>query len=161
MTTKKNNDNNNNVIVPEEVNNADVKIVINMADILQQYQNGMQNSIEYGISLGQELKRKGYLQGGNSVPLIDAGASASLPSFLAIVDKFSYGVYSNPESFDKGKTFYHEPTTEVSQFNTFGDALDWAYNTCCSKNPGKNVPYSTKKNWRNLINNSETDGEGT
>lgn len=150
-----------NVILPEEeVNKTDVQVVINMADIMQQYQNGLKNSIEYGISIGQELARSGNKQIGNCVPQIESGASAmQSPSFIAIADKFSYGAYSNPDSFEKAKTFYHSPTSVVSNFDSFNEALEWAYNECCNMNPGKNIPFNNKRNWRTRINSSETEGE--
>ena len=160
MKETEKNDNEVNVIMPEEVNKADVKVVINMADIMQQYQQGLKSSMEYGISLGHEMARSGYTQAGNDVPQVWAGASTTqMPSFTAIADKFSYGAYSTTESFEKGKKYYHAPTSEVSHFNSFTDALEWAYKTCCSMNPGKNIAFINKRNWRNMIDKIETEGE--
>ena len=154
-----NKENEVNVIMPEEVNNADVKLVINMSEIMQQYQKGLKSSMEYGISLGQEMARSGDSQTANFVPKIQADTSASgMPQLIAIADKFSYGVYTNAESFKKGQVFYHAATTEVSYVRSFNEALQWAYDKCSSKNPGKNIPLYYKKNWRNVIRNSETDG---
>ena len=151
---------NDNVIMPEEVNNAEVKVVINMADVMQQYQMGLKNSMEYGINLGREMARSGYTQTANHVPQIKAGTSATtMQDVIGVADKFSYGAYNNPDAYEKAISFYHKPTLETACFANFGDALAWAHKACCDKNPGKNIPLNPKMNWRNRIKNIETEGE--
>ena len=155
-----NDNNDNNVIMPEEVNNAEVKVVINMADVMQQYQSALKSFTEYGISLGQKIAISGNTQAANNVQQIKAGTSVTqTQDVIGIADKFSYGAYNNQEAFEKALTFYHGPTLETAYFANSGDALAWAHQACCNKNPGKTIPLNPKMNWRNRIINIETEGE--
>ncbi len=156
----KNNGNENNVIMPEEIKTVEAKIIVNMADVMQQYQLGLRNSMEYGINLGREMAKSECMQPANHVPQIKAGTSATKEQdVIGVADKFSYGAYNKPEDFEKALPFYHKPTLETAYFANFGDALAWAHQTCCNKNPGKTIPLNPKMNWRNRIKNFETEGE--
>ena len=160
MEIKESNGNENNVIMPEEIKTVEAKIVVNMADVMRQYQLGLKNSMEYGISLGREMAKSGCSQATNHVPQIKAGTSAKqTQDVIGIADKFSYGAYTNPELFEKALPFYHNPTSEVAHFANFGEAIAWAHQACCNKNPGKTIPLDSKMNWRNRIKNIETEGE--
>ena len=151
---------NDNVIMPEEVKTVEATIVVNMADVMQQYQMGLKNSMEYGINLGREMARSGYTLPANQVPQIKAGTSATTTQdVIGVADKFSYGAYNKSEAFEKALPFYHKPTLETACFANFGDALAWAHQACCNKNPGKTIPLNPKMNWRNRIINIETEGE--
>lgn len=154
------NNGNDNVIMPEEVKTVEATIVVNMADVMREYQLGLKNSMEFGINLGREMARAGYTQAANHVPQIKAGTSATtMQDVIGVADKFSYGAYNNPDAYEKAISFYHKPTLETACFANFGDALAWAHKACCDKNPGKTIPLNPKMNWRNRIKNIETEGE--
>ncbi len=162
MKEIKNNDNEKKVITPEETETVEATIVVNMADVMQQYQLAIQNTLNYGIFLGREMAKSESVQKEKHAPQVHTDKPAIQASgVIGIADKFSYGAYTNPEAFEKARVFYHPPTTEVSHFNSFDEALDWAYRICSAKNPGKEIPFSYKRNWRILIKNHETEGENT
>lgn len=160
MDHLENNGNDVRVIMPEETGNVEAHIVINMAEIMRQYQLAMKDSMEHGIRLGKEMSRSGNNPMANCIPQIQSGSSESQkPKFIGIADKFSYGAYTNPDSFENAQAYYHAPTSEVSYFSSFDEALEWAYNACSRKNPDKNIPLNYKRNWRHLIKTSEMEGE--
>ena len=156
------------VITPDDLKNADVRVVVNVAEIMKNYPAALKQSMEYGIEIGQNV---GIQAGGmNKIP----GSSRNQPSqitdrkgnapaiskqpVIGVVDAFSYAAYTNSYDYERSKQFFHAPTMATENFATFDEAINWAYNECCAMNPSKRFPLLNKKNWRIMVKNIEDRG---
>ena len=139
------------VIIPDEIRDKEtcVCINVNMAEVMLAYQEAIQKSFNAGLAYGKEVRRD-MLQAspGNQDAVSDNENLFHRGKYIGIADLYSYGAYNSANAFEKARKFYHDQSTEIEHFSTMEEALQWAYNTCCNKNPGKNIPFTKKTNWR-------------
>ena len=164
-------ENNNKVtlITPEDMKNAEVKVVINFAEVMEKYPKALKESMENGIRIGKALGKQN--NGINMIADNSRNQSNAVPVrqsdpppvprrvIIAVADMYSYAAYTNSNDYERGKQFFHAPTVVVGNFTSFDEAINWAYNECCKMNPSKRFPLLNKKNWRIMVKNIEDRGD--